>query len=362
MNLPKLSPEEQKQFENGVIRVDGTAMNRTALGIVAAFFRLYPNTTFQELKEAFPDSINPSATRNTKSIFKPFTDRDFGVVHSLEEIKNEFQKAELPYNTLFFLEENEMFLTSDGITVIVVRTWDNKDLETGESDLKNLAKQALKFGIYVDKFEFTKAFGKGSYTIEVINNDLFDKITSKTIVIEKEKIVEREVIKEKTIEKKVIPFWVWIILGLGIILLILWLSGVFKSDPVIIEKEVVKTVVQIDTVYVKEIENIEAKFNSVQFSVGSSELPEDAKFALYDLAMIMEKHPEIKIKVEGHTSDEGDVKYNQQLSEKRAKAVVDFIVSRGIDASRFKFEGKGSSIPIDKNNREVNRRTEFIIN
>jgi hypothetical protein len=49
MNLPKLSQEEQKQFENGVVKVEGTAMNRTALGIVAAFFKLYPNTTYKEI-------------------------------------------------------------------------------------------------------------------------------------------------------------------------------------------------------------------------------------------------------------------------------------------------------------------------
>jgi hypothetical protein len=50
MNLPKLSAEEQKQFENGVIRVEGTAMNWTALGILTAFFKLYPNVSFDELK------------------------------------------------------------------------------------------------------------------------------------------------------------------------------------------------------------------------------------------------------------------------------------------------------------------------
>ena len=365
MNLPKLSPEEQKQFENGVIQVSGKAANRTVLGIIDAFLHLYPDVTLEELKKAIPDELNPSGFPSPKTIFNPHTDKPMGFVHPIT-IKEEFIKADIGENfsKVFFTDEEDIFTLKSGDKVVVIKMIDTNagDRETGKSDLEVLANHVKQYGIVVNKFEERTPFKKGKYSLEKINNDLFDKITGKTIVIEKEKIVEREVIKEKTIEKKVIPFWVWIILGLGIILLILWLSGVFKSDPVIIEKEVVKTVVQIDTVYVKEIENIEAKFNSVQFSVGSSELPEDVKFALYDLAMIMEKHPEIKIKVEGHTSDEGDVKFNQQLSEKRAKAVVDFIISRGIDASRFKFEGKGSSMPIDKNNREVNRRTEFIIN
>lgn len=355
MKLPNLTPEEQKKYENGVIQVNGKAMNRTALGIIDAYFTLYPKTTFAELKKAFPDSTNPSGPRAPKTIFKPFTEKDFGVVHSLDEIKTEFAKAGLPYEGLFFLEKTEMFKTSDGVTVIVNKLWESKDTLTGESDLENLAKQALKFGIIVNKFEAHKPFGKGSYSLDIIQQELYEKISGIT------KIIEREVIREKTVEKKIIPFWVWIILGLALIPIILWLAGVFKSDPVTIEKEVVKTVVQVDTVYVKEIENIEAKFNPVQFSVGSSELPEDTKFALYDLAKVMEKQPNLKFKIKGHTSDEGDANLNQQLSKKRAKAVVDFMISRGIDASRFSYEGKGSSMPIDKNNREVNRRAEFII-
>ncbi len=354
MKLPNLTPEEQKKFENGVIQVNGKAMNRTALGIIDAYFTLYPKTTFAELKEAFPDSINPSGPRAPKTIFKPFTDRDFGVVHSLDEIKTEFAKAGLPYEGLFFLEKDEMFKTSDGVTVIVNKLWESKDTLTGENDLENLAKQALKFGIVVNKFEPRKPFGKGSYSLDIIQNELLEKLRGTT------KIIERDVIREKTVEKKVIPFWIWIVLGLALIIpIILWLAGVFNSDPG--EKEVVKTVVQFDTVYVKEIENIEAKFNSIQFPVGSFELPEDAKFALYDLAKVMEKTPNLKLKIVGHASDEGDANLNQQLSEKRAKSVVDFMISRGIDASRFSYEGKGSSMPIDKNNREVNRRTEFII-
>lgn len=355
MKLPNLTPEEQKKYENGVIQVNGKAMNRTALGIIDAYFKLYPKATFAELKEAFPDSLNPSGPRAPKTIFKPFTERDFGVVHSFDEIKTEFAKAGLPYEGLFFLEKTEMFKTLDGVTVIVNKLWESKDTLTGESDLENLAKQALKFGIVVNKFEARKPFGKGSYSLDILQPDLYDKISGKT------KIIEREVIREKTVEKKIIPFWVWIILGLALIPIILWLAGVFKSDPITIEKEVIKTVVQVDTVYVKEIENIEAKFNSVQFSVGSSELPEDAKFALYDLAKVMQKQPNLKLKIEGHTSDEGDANFNQQLSEKRAKAVVDFLIGRGVNASRLTYEGKGSSTPIGKNNREVNRRTEFII-
>ena len=89
MKFPSLPTEEQSKFEAGVIQVNGKAMNRTALGIIDAFFTLYPKTTFSELKEAFPDSLNPSGPKQVKSIFQPYTEKEFGVVHSLNEIKTE---------------------------------------------------------------------------------------------------------------------------------------------------------------------------------------------------------------------------------------------------------------------------------
>ena len=75
----------------------------------------------------------------------------------------------------------------------------------------------------------------------------------------------------------------------------------------------------------------------------------------------MQKHPELRLKLVGHTSSEGDPVFNQKLSEARAQAAVDFLIGRGIATERLEAEGKGSSEPIDENNPEVNRRTEFII-
>ena len=67
------------------------------------------------------------------------------------------------------------------------------------------------------------------------------------------------------------------------------------------------------------------------------------------------------MKIVGHTSSEGDTALNQKLSEARAQAAVDFLVSRGVEATRLEAIGKGSSEPIDEQNPEANRRTEFIV-
>ena len=127
----------------------------------------------------------------------------------------------------------------------------------------------------------------------------------------------------------------------------------------IVEKEKIVTVV--DTVYVQQLEDIEKNFNAAQFAQGKADLSDDAKFVLHDLVKLMEKNTDIKVKIVGHTSAEGDPATNQKLSEARAKAAVDFIISRGIAQDRLQFEGKGSSEPIDSVNLEANRRTEFTV-
>ena len=71
-----LTPSQISDLKKGVIEVTGKAMNRTALGVVDAIFTLYPSITFEELKTMLPDSINPAAPKNYKSLFKPYTERE----------------------------------------------------------------------------------------------------------------------------------------------------------------------------------------------------------------------------------------------------------------------------------------------
>ena len=109
------------------------------------------------------------------------------------------------------------------------------------------------------------------------------------------------------------------------------------------------------------INELEKSFNAAQFAPGKAELSTRAMAVLNDLAKEMKKRPEISLRIVGHTSAEGDPAFNQKLSEERALVAVDYLVSQGISADRFEAEGKGSSEPIDVNNLEANRRTEFIV-
>lgn len=166
--LNKLSPNQISELKKGVIEVTGRAMNRTALGVVDAIFTLYPSITFEELKTMLPDSINPAAPKNYKSLFKPYTERLYGVVQSAD-IRRECEAAGLDIADSHFTEPNEIFCTSDGVEVLVSKSWESADTETGENDLQNLINHISQYGILVTKVEKKEAFNKGTYDIKVIN-------------------------------------------------------------------------------------------------------------------------------------------------------------------------------------------------
>ena len=73
----------------------------------------------------------------------------------------------------------------------------------------------------------------------------------------------------------------------------------------------------------------------------------------------------MNVELAGHTDNTGDAKTNLDLSNKRAMAVKDYLVNRGIDAARLKAAGYGQTKPIDTNEtdagRQNNRRTELKI-
>lgn len=171
----KLTESQKKELKSGVIEVSGKAMNRTALGVVDAIFTLYPKISFKELKEMLPDKINTSAPKNFKSIFKPFTNKNYGVFQPLS-IKTEIEKNGYDINSTHFTKEEEIFTTSDGIKIIVSKLWESNDTETGENDLQNLINHVSNYGIRVVKVEKKENFNRGEYNLEIINKKLFDQL------------------------------------------------------------------------------------------------------------------------------------------------------------------------------------------
>ena len=108
----------------------------------------------------------------------------------------------------------------------------------------------------------------------------------------------------------------------------------------------------------------------VNFDYDKSNLRPDAVAILSEAVEILKRYPELKVEVAGHTDSKGTDAYNQSLSERRARAVYDYLTSNGIDASRLVGPvGYGESRPIAPNTnpdgsdnpegRAKNRRTEL---
>ncbi|MBU1220321.1 OmpA family protein [Myxococcota bacterium] len=86
---------------------------------------------------------------------------------------------------------------------------------------------------------------------------------------------------------------------------------------------------------------------------------------LNEIAQVLKARNTMTLRIEGHTDNTGPKWYNLKLSRKRARAVRQYLIKKGIDPSRLKDVGYGMDVPIDKNEtskgRDRNRRVEFVI-
>ncbi len=108
-----------------------------------------------------------------------------------------------------------------------------------------------------------------------------------------------------------------------------------------------------------------ANMSDVLFKTGSFELLAGARERLAKVSGIVIAHPGLKLEVEGHTDSVGSDEYNQQLSEKRAGAVRDYLVQQGIQVDSIVARGLGKTQPVASNDtpegRQQNRRVELVL-
>jgi outer membrane protein OmpA-like peptidoglycan-associated protein len=104
---------------------------------------------------------------------------------------------------------------------------------------------------------------------------------------------------------------------------------------------------------------------AIQFETGKSLLRSSYQGGCERLASWMLAHPEVRVRVEGHTDNVGSSSSNQALSLERAEAVRVFLEAKGIDAFRVDVLGLGDSMPVADNTteegRSANRRVEVVI-
>ena len=113
-------------------------------------------------------------------------------------------------------------------------------------------------------------------------------------------------------------------------------------------------------------EGINVTFESgVLFAVDQATLNANAQTKIKDLATILNKNPDTYILIEGHTDNSGSDRHNMALSERRAKAVSEFLKNQSITNSRLKTAWYGETQPKVANdtetNKSQNRRVEFAI-
>jgi outer membrane protein OmpA-like peptidoglycan-associated protein len=110
---------------------------------------------------------------------------------------------------------------------------------------------------------------------------------------------------------------------------------------------------------------------NVLYDYDKATLRPESKLVLDELVTIMNDNPKIKVELGAHTDSKGSDSYNQKLSQARAQACVDYIVSKGVADSRIYAKGYGEKRPIAPNTlpngkdnpegRQLNRRTEFTV-
>ncbi len=116
-----------------------------------------------------------------------------------------------------------------------------------------------------------------------------------------------------------------------------------------------------------EVTEKEIKINQeVKFKFDSAELLPESDTILGAVKQVLDEHPEIKkVRVEGHTDNIGKPDYNKRLSQRRADAVLKWLVAHGIDKKRLVAQGFGHEQPIDSNETDAgranNRRVAFTI-
>lgn len=116
--------------------------------------------------------------------------------------------------------------------------------------------------------------------------------------------------------------------------------------------------------------NAIVKINNIYFDINSNRLRADSKTELNDFVQVLSEYPEIRIEIRAHTDSQGDAAYNLQLSERRAEAVVEYLILRGVHSTRLTFKGLGDSTPVNEcikgvncsdEKHQENRRVEFKI-
>lgn len=148
---------------------------------------------------------------------------------------------------------------------------------------------------------------------------------------------------------------------------------VVEAEPVLNESETVAKAIEESS---KAIDSLDENaslddlvkalnLQIINFATSSNDIPAENKAILDKAVTHLKALPEANLVITGHTDNRGSAEMNQKLSESRAKAVKDYLVSKGVDASKLEAKGVGFEHPVASNATEQgrfkNRRIEFVL-
>ncbi len=122
---------------------------------------------------------------------------------------------------------------------------------------------------------------------------------------------------------------------------------------------------EVDVLVLVTERGMKIRISNIEFPFGSNEIKYKGRVVLDRVFQILQKYESYDVLIEGHTDDIGKEEYNLELSERRAKAVNDYLLGRGIPADRLKYVGMGETVLLYPNDsdehRRRNRRVEFML-
>jgi OOP family OmpA-OmpF porin len=103
---------------------------------------------------------------------------------------------------------------------------------------------------------------------------------------------------------------------------------------------------------------------TIHFDTDKWNIDEFYHLGLHEVAVVMKENPDVKIQLQGHTDSRGSTKHNQTLSENRARAIMEYLVKKGIGRERLSTIGYAATSPVASNltveGMAKNRRTELV--
>jgi OmpA-OmpF porin, OOP family len=136
------------------------------------------------------------------------------------------------------------------------------------------------------------------------------------------------------------------------------------SDSAEVESEEMTPVTK--DIYLQPIEvGLTVRLKNIYFDFDKTTLKKESFVELNKVVDFLKQNPHVEIEISGHTDSKGSDDYNLNLSQGRSQAVVDYIISQGIEDFRLTAQGYGETKPIDTNDSEDgranNRRVEFTV-